>query len=293
MNALDATALDSTARVRFAHILFPTDLSPSAERALPYALAIAQRYRAAIHAVNVITQPGMYALVPPASWPQIAKLEEEARQDFRQRIEHQLETLQHEVIFQNGEVWPVLSRIIHERKIDLIVLSTHAPLAVEKFFLGSVAEEIFRRALCPVLTVGPSAPLKPRQLGELDCILYATDFSPESLAGAPYAISLAREHRARLVLLHCRHDSEDVHALRQALHDVVPFGAELRNPPDCVVERGRPAEKILEAAEAHEADLIVLGIRGAEHISGGSQFRQSGSYQIVARSKCPVLTVRG
>lgn len=293
MNALSSAALDSTARARFAHILFPTDLSPSAERAFPYALEIARRYRAAIHTVNVITQPGLYALAPPPSWPEIAKLEEEARQDFRQRIERQLETIQHEVIFEKGDVWPVLARIIQERKIDLIVLSTHAPVAVEKFFLGSVAEEIFRRALCPVLTVGPSAPRKPRQLGELDCILYATDFSPESLAGAPYAISLAREHRARLVLLHCCRESEDVPALRQALDDVVPFGAELRTPPDCVVERGRPAEKILEVAEAHGADLIVLGIRGAEHISGGGQFRQTGSFQIVARSKCPVLTVRG
>jgi nucleotide-binding universal stress UspA family protein len=293
MKTLDSTSsLDSTSRVRFANVLFPTDFTPSADKALPYALEIARRYHATIHATHVL-QPDMYALLPPASWPKLAELEAETRQEYRQRLETQLGDQLHEIIFQAGEIWPTLAEIIKTRNIDLVVVGTHAPLALEKAVLGSVAEEIFRQAACPVLTVGPSAPAKPRQMGELSSILYATDFTPESLAGAPYAISLAREHRAHLILLYCREESQDVHTFRHALYEIVPFGAELRCQPDCIVEHGRPAEKILEAAEAHGADMIVLGVRGSEHLARITHLAQTGSYHIVAHAKCPVLTVRG
>lgn len=292
MKTMDAISLDSTARVRFANILFPTDLAPDAERALPYALEIARRYHATVHVVHVL-RPDVYAMLPPEAWPKMAEIEEETRREFRRRLGEQFAEVSHEIIFETGAIWPVLSRTIVQKKIDLIVLGTHAPLAIEKIFLGSVAEEIYRRAVCPVLTVGPSAPLKPRQFGELGCILFATDFSAESLAAGRYAISLAREHRAHLVLMYCRKDSEDVHTLRHALGEIVPFGAELREPADCVVERGRPAEKIIEVAEAHEADMIVLGIRKTEHAARAAHLPHSGSYEVVARAKCPVLTVRG
>lgn len=284
-------ALDSTSRARFSNILFPTDFSPSAEHALPYALEIARRYHAAIHAANVRTQSSVYADMSPAAWAQLEKLEKESRSEHQRHLEQRLAGVPHEVLFRSGQIWPVLSEIIQSKKIDLVVVSTHGPLPIERAALGSVAEEIFRQAPCPVLTVGPFAPLKPKPLGEFSSLLYATDFSPESLAAAPYAISLAREHRARLILLHSRQNSEDVHKLRRALAEIVPFGAELPSPPDCVVERGRPAEKILEAAEAHEADLIVLGIRGAQNLAL-SRFVQRGSYYVVANAKCPVLTVR-
>jgi nucleotide-binding universal stress UspA family protein len=57
------------------------------------------------------------------------------------------------------------------------------------------------------------------------------------------------------------------------------------------VERGVPAEKILEIAQRQQADLIVLGAqpanRFATHLNPGTLFG------VVAEAKCPVLTVRG
>lgn len=73
-----------------------------------------------------------------------------------------------------------------------------------KVLLGSVAEKIFRQATCPVLTVGPAVSSKTTHAAaaELNRILYATDFSLESLAAARYAVYLAKEHRAELILMH-------------------------------------------------------------------------------------------
>ncbi len=285
--------LDSTTRVAFENILFATDLSPSAENALSYAVEIARRYHATVYAVHVIG-PDVYALVPPIGWPKFADEEEEFRRESRHHLDEQLRDLPHEIIFQSGDTWPTLAEVIQKKRVDLLVLGTHGRTGLEKVLLGSVAEEIFRQALCPVLTVGPRSSLRPKNVAELNRILYATDFSPESLAAAPYAISLAREHRAQLILLHSMEDAGEVSVLRYTLRDLVPFGADLRCQPDCVVERGAPANKILEVSEGHGADMIVLGVHGADgHLARITHFVRSDAYKIVTQAKCPVFTVRG
>ena len=77
-------------------------------------------------------------------------------------------------------------------RLTLIVISTCSRKELEKLLLGSVAEEVFRNAECPVLTVGPHATRWPAD-GNLRHIVYATDFGPESVHGLPYAISLAEK----------------------------------------------------------------------------------------------------
>ena len=54
-----------------------------------------------------------------------------------------------------GVIWDVLQDMIQENGIDLIVLGTHGRQGLRKLLLGSIAEEVFRMAPCPVLTVGP------------------------------------------------------------------------------------------------------------------------------------------
>jgi nucleotide-binding universal stress UspA family protein len=283
----------STNQLKLKNILYATDLSFAAEKALPFALEIARRYGSRMYAVHAI-QPDVYPLVPPPAWPKMAEQEEVFRQESKKELEGLLQTVPHEIIFRAGKVWEILSEVIREKQIDLIVLSTHGRTGFDKVLFGSVAEEIFRKAKGPVLTVGPGVSSKPRQNAEMNSILYATDFSPDSLAGAPYAIFFAREHRAQLILLHCPPSDGDVPTLRHALRDVVPFGAELRCEPECIVEHGTPANKILEVSEGRSPDLIVLGVHGAEgHLGGSTHFARSGAYKVITQAKCPVLTVRG
>jgi len=117
----------------------------------------------------------------------------------------------------------------------------------------------------------------------------------KSLAAAPFAISLAREHRAHLTLLHCiEKNGTNVTAMRHALSDLVPYAAELLDEPECVIARAEPAKKILEVAEEHGADLIVLGIHGAtEEQDHKFLSRHPGVARIITEATCPVLTVRG
>jgi nucleotide-binding universal stress UspA family protein len=64
-----------------------------------------------------------------------------------------------------------------------------------------VAEQIFRHATCPVMTVGPEVH-NGLSAGTIRAILYATDFSSGSRHAFAYALSLAKSAKAKLILLH-------------------------------------------------------------------------------------------
>jgi nucleotide-binding universal stress UspA family protein len=280
----------------FKNILFATDFSSTAERALPYAVELARRFGCAVHTVHVI-QPDIYPLVPPSEWPKMAQEEEEFRNEKRRRLEDQLLGLPHEFRFPTGNVWQNLARIIEDQDIDLIVVGTLGRAGIEKVMMGSTAETIFRQASCPVLTVGPGVISKATHAAasELNRILYATDFSAESLAGARHAISLAKEYRAELILMHSINNSDpgQINSAFQTLRDVVPFGAALTLRPRFIVEQGRPEETILGIAERHNADMIVLGVRSVQqYVAAATHFTGSIAYRVVTHAACPVLTVR-
>jgi nucleotide-binding universal stress UspA family protein len=284
-------------QVAFKNILFATDFSPTTKLALSRAVAIARRFGAKVYVVHVV-QPDVYPLVPPSEWAKIAQEEEDFRRESTGQIEKELQGLPHEFLFPAGNVWQNLANIIEDKSIDLLILGTHGRTGIEKVLIGSIAEEIFRQADCPVLTVGPAVISKPTHAAaaELNRILYATDFGPESLAAAPYAVCLAKEYRAELILMHSIQDAEteQVDSAYHTLRDVVPVGSGLESKPRCIVERGAPEDTILGVAARHEVDMIVLGVRSArEHPTAFTHFFHSIAYKVVTRAKCPILTVRG
>jgi nucleotide-binding universal stress UspA family protein len=299
--------LHTAEQIHFENILFATDFSSTTTLALPYAVEIARKSGAMMHVAHVIS-PDVYPLVPPEEWPRMAVEEQEFRQSKQNELEGELAGLPHEFLLPAGDVWENLSRIIDQKHIDLMVLGTHGRTGIKKAVFGSVAERIFLQATCPVLTVGPRVSFRAAQpesaradiaqpdSAHLNCILYATDFSPESIAAARYAIYLAKAYNARLVLMHSiqKVDAGQVTSAFETLRDVVPLGAGLASRPNCVVERGTPADSILGVAMRENVDMIVLGIRSkgrrAEH---STRFAHSIAYKVVTLAECPVLTVRG
>ena len=294
------TIREGTKPVRLRNILFATDYSAASERALNYALAIARRYDSHLHVVHVIG-PDAYQVVPPDPFGAALELVRSgAEQEMANLlISGRLRGVTHSVSVEDGAIWPVLSRLIPERGIDLVVLGTHGRTGAKKLFLGSVAEEVFRLAQCPVLTVGPKASDEPPEEEKLRHILYATDFGPASENALPYAVSLAEEHQARLTLMHVAEDfdevsGKDIGKLREffsaQLEKLVPPGSELWCDPEVVVAFGPPVERILEFATHQKPDLMVLGIQGNGALLG--HLPTTKAYKIVCQAPCPVLTVR-
>jgi nucleotide-binding universal stress UspA family protein len=134
--------------------------------------------------------------------------------------------------------------------------------------------------------------------GEVTNILYATDFSAESLEASRFALSLAQEFQARLTLLHVVEGLEPTllderariaRPYRLWLGKLVPDEARLWCELEFAVEFGRPAERILQVAWENHADLVVVGARGLDRLTApGLNVRK-----VMCNAWCPVLTVSG
>jgi len=294
-------AVQAKTRITFKNILFATDFSPAAETALPYAIYLAKHYGANVHGLHV-RFPATYPIVGPEAMPQVMEAAEEQAKFEAKQMHEMLATIPHEVTVIEGDLWPCIHEIVNKQNTDLIVVGTHGRTGVSRALLGSAAEEIFRRASCPVLTVGPQVSHDTERRLAMKEILFATDFSEESLAALPYAVSLAQEHQSKLTLLTVTGKPEVeelVHAVQYAestmrlLRALVPQVDAPWCEPRCRVEQGAEAEKILEVAIALGADLIVLGVRGPQGGMGATtHLLQSVAHQVVVNAQCPVLTVR-
>lgn len=297
---------DSETRVSMRNILVATDFSHSSDAALAHAASIARRYDAKMFVAHVI-RPDVYQLVPPEVTA--VTLEQTRRYAEQQMasllISGRLRDIPHQVLLGTGELWPVLSELLGQHEIDLIVVGTHGRTGVRKLLLGSAAEEIFRMASCPVLTVGPKVTVPNGSAPAPDPLsrrrfLYATDFTAHSERAAAYAVSLAQENQAHLTLLHVVQESADVSPHNRArmveyftkrLRELLPDEAEMWCEPEIIVEFGEPADTILKVAREAQAEVIALGVRKAGTFPG--HLPPATAYKVVCQAHCPVLTVRG
>ncbi len=92
---------------------------------------------------------------------------------------------------------------------ELVVMGTQGRKGLKRLLIGSVAEEVVRRAKRPVMVIGPKAQEAYRDLGTQKQmkILVATDLTKNSRTAEQYALSLAKRLGARIVLFHCLWDS--------------------------------------------------------------------------------------
>jgi len=291
-------------RISLKNILFLTDFSEPSAAALPFATMIARAYGAKVTALHVLL-PSVYEYMAAESGPIVRDDQEDLAKAEMDRVEAALAGGPREAIIERGaNVWEVLSRILIEREIDLIALGTHGRTGFKKALIGSAAEEVFRRTVVPVLTIGPGVQSGAHNGGRFHCVLFASALDAVSRAAAPYAVSLAQENQSRLVLLHVlpapkpgKQVKPTVLSVAEAIHqleELVPKDAELWCRPDPTVEHGDPGAHILATANRCGADLIVLGVRGLDAAAGlATRVERATAYNVVAHAPCPVLTVRG
>lgn len=140
----------------------------------------------------------------------------------------------------------------------------------------------------------------------LHSVLCPTDFSPYSEAALKYASILASEAGAKLYLLHVVDESAAYcteytgigymadmtqrleHECQELLDDITP------TLPDVPFQRhvllGTPARTIIDFADEHQVDLIVIGSHGRTGVS--RLLMGSVAEAVVRGAKCPVLTVK-
>jgi len=132
-------------------------------------------------------------------------------------------------------------------------------------------------------------------------ILHPTDFSVRAQSALALACALARDHGARLIVLHVAptpvgyaegmippDPEEYLEGLRQELQQLQVPDAGLQ------VERrlveGDPVTEILRVAEDTGSELIVMGTHGRTGLA--RLLMGSVAELVMRRAPCPVLTVR-
>jgi universal stress protein A len=135
------------------NILVPIDFSPCAERALEYACELAAKLGAKVHVVNAIGNA-----VPELSVALTDQMLASLRHSNAAVLDKLLEPRRGDVAF--GELRVVdddprdaILKAAAAVHADLIVIGTHGRRGLSRMLLGSVTEDVVRRAPCPVLAV--------------------------------------------------------------------------------------------------------------------------------------------
>ena len=161
---------------------------------------------------------------------------------------------------------------------------------------------------CPLSTNG--MPLEQLMMGymmtDFKQLLIPTDFSPGATEAAKYVRDLGEKYRAQIHALYVLEPivlppfpgeslpdsfySERETNARREMQDWLATAQLGRSQVKSVLATGHPVEKIVEYAQQHEIDLIVMGTHGRTGLSHA--IIGSVAERVVRNSMCPVLTVR-
>jgi nucleotide-binding universal stress UspA family protein len=286
--------------VTIKRILCPVDFSELSKHAVGHARAIAAWYEAHVTILHVVSPPpsippGVALVVPPPAPPQ--DLSEDVRRFFAMNG-----------VVTEGSAAKEIVRTAAQLPVDLLVMGTHGRGGFERLFLGSVTEKVLRSTDVPVLTVPPPV----EQVGTVayKTILCPVEFSDPSIRGLEYALALAQENDARLIVLHVIEDAAVALALPEGssltvseyrrqleadacaqLEAVVPADARVWCTPDERVSSGKAYRVILQLAEAEHAEILVMGVHGKGALN--RRFFGSTTNHVIREARCPVLTLRG
>ncbi|HEU5402073.1 MAG TPA: universal stress protein [Terriglobales bacterium] len=288
-------------RVSLGKVLAATDFSSISEKALHHAISVARRYRAKFYIVHVISSWG-FNVAGYDSAVEASKLAYKDLEELVSRLAQSgaLKDVDHEIAVPIGDFWEELRRFARAHEIDLIVLGTHGYAGMDKLVMGSVTETVFRYAARPVLTVGPCVPDTTSITSTRHHVVFPTDFSAASVVALPYAASIAKEHGARLTLLHvAEHQRSDsmllgideldavAERLRRLAEGLLASGHNVQVEPLC----GSVVASIVDFTRKHDADLLVMGLKSPPEFFADRR-PWLHAYAIVSEACCPVLTVR-
>jgi nucleotide-binding universal stress UspA family protein/quercetin dioxygenase-like cupin family protein len=142
-------------------ILHPTDFSDNSDYAFRTACSLAKDHKACLVLFHVVPPLVAPIMTEPAPNPMVSAESQDCVRrwhfvwpeppDPSVRVEHRVA---------EGIASKEILRMAQELKCDLIVMGTHGRTGLDRLLTGSVAEEVLRKAVCPVLVVRMPPPQK-------------------------------------------------------------------------------------------------------------------------------------
>jgi nucleotide-binding universal stress UspA family protein len=136
-------------------VLHPTDFSEHSGYAFRLACSLARDYGARLIVLHVLERPllvytGVMTAPPPP--PPSAEQRQSAREQLH-GIKPPDPAIGVEHLLEEGDPATAILQVAQERPCELIVMGSHGRTGLGRLLMGSVAEQVVRRAPCPVLTV--------------------------------------------------------------------------------------------------------------------------------------------
>ena len=310
-------------------ILIPLDGSALAEQVLPHVRLLAPILAARVRLLRVVSDEEVACVLAhdgalahelgersPVRHPSAEQLRDLLRQraaDYLAARAVQLREagVEADVVVRDGSPAEQIIAVAEHEHETVIAMVTHGYSGLRRWTLGSVADKVLHAATTPIFLVRATAPT-PAGAIALQRIMVPLDGSAIAEQALPLAIRLARSARAELILLQVvappveyvpglspfsRPLPESIQfpdvlreqAQQQLSAAIDRFGtSEVAMRP--VVMLGYPAEEIVDAAMARQADLIVM----ATHGYSGLKRWALGSVadKLLHASTIPLLLVR-
>lgn len=296
-------------------IVCAVDFSEHSKHALEYAVAMGTYFDAQVTALHVYTAAPVVTTAPfgleAMQVVQVQEIDREAVDAAARRFAEQVPSPA-PITVRTVEGLKVADEVAVQAGVldaDILVIGSHGRSGFERLLIGSTADRILRKVKVPVMVVPPHAADRPGpQALPFKRILCAVDFSEGSLRALEYALHLAEEGDAHLTLLHAVELPPELHetlpmdvdvrsvrtaadqACRTRLERLVPEEARTYCTIETQVVEGKAHREILAAAEAHRADVIVMGVQGRGAVDVA--LFGSNTQSVLRGATCPVLTVR-
>ncbi|MFW5956511.1 MAG: universal stress protein [Halorhabdus sp.] len=280
-------------------ILVPTDGSTAAEKAAETALALAKRFDASIHAINVTELDDVPAHVESEATEELTQLGEETVATIADQATEAGVATTTQVIETTEPTHQAIIEYATGHGVDLIVMGTHGRTGFNRLVLGSVTERTLRLSPIPVLTVHEETNLDP----DFETVLVPTDGSDAAGVAADHGIKFAAATDAAMHVVHVVDlttgfgESGSVEILaalkeasQRAVDDIIDRAdeADLRSVEASVLS-GMPVRGLLDYVDERDIDLIVMGTHGRTGLD--RYLLGSVTEKIVRLADVPVLTV--
>lgn len=138
-------------------ILVPLDGSKFAEKALPYAVELGQKFDAELLLVWVLHPLVVMYDIGATAYQEITTMEKETAVEYiaaqKAALEAQGVRVQAQVM--EGPVAETLIDAACGTDVNLIVMTTHGRSGISRWMYGSVATKVLQHAPCPIFLVKP------------------------------------------------------------------------------------------------------------------------------------------
>jgi len=278
-------------------ILWVTDFSDEAQEAFVYAKDFAETFKAKIIALHVVPDfsPALYnttAVIKGELARRIDKMKTEAERKLNAL--QKKKKIEFKTIIAEGNASKKIIETAEKQNVDLIVMGKRGASAIEKLFIGSVANQVLRNSSVPIL-------LTKKKSGKpsFKKILVPTDFSQQEELERDYAWKLAKGFDSDLTLLHILelHDYEFSPRVLDEMFDSVLQRLKTRKKRE--KEDIRVTEDVYRAinasiglvdyAETHKFDMIVIST--CVHSKLERFFLGSTTEKVISYSSIPIFAI--